>query len=139
MKCDDFGSLYDYSLTIEQNIKEFKNYGVRTTSRTLKTWLEENGIPYKTDKDVRNGHVIRFYKEDPNRSSREIETLCKEQGIDISYRTIQRILRTYNKPEVVTGLSFVQNNSSNIRQTLCGGSKNHESWSHNNVEPKFTL
>ncbi len=92
MKCEDFGSLYDYSLTVEQNIREFKKYGVRTTARTLRTWLEENGIPYKTDKEVRDEHVIRYYEEDPSRSSRDIETLCKEQGIDVSYRTIQRIL-----------------------------------------------
>lgn len=95
MKCEDFGSLYDYSLTVEQNIKEFKKYGVRTTSRTLKTWLEENGIPYITDKEVRDKHVIKFYEEDPSRSSRDLETLCKEQGINISYRTIQRILSNH--------------------------------------------
>lgn len=90
MKCEDFGSLYDYSLTIEQNIKEFRNYGVRTTSKTLRTWLEENGIPYTTDKEVRDEHVIALYKEDPSRSSREIERLC-----NVNYRTIQRILKKY--------------------------------------------
>ena len=92
IKCEDFGNMYDYSLTIEQNIKEFKNYGIRTTFRTLKTWLEENGIPYSTDKEVRDGHIIRLFEEAPSRSSREIEKLCKEQGLEISYRTIQRIL-----------------------------------------------
>lgn len=60
MKCEDFGNMYDYSLTVEQNIKEFRNSGVRTTSRTLRTWLEENGISYTTDKEVRDGHVIRL-------------------------------------------------------------------------------
>ncbi len=95
IKCEDFESLYDFSMTIDQNIREFKNYGVSTTSRTLKTWLEENNIPYKTDKQVRNEHVIKLYEEDTSRSSREIETLCKEQGVNISYRTIQRILTDY--------------------------------------------
>ena len=92
MKCDDFGNLYDYSLTLEQNIKEFRNYGVNTTSRTLRTWLEENGIPYTTDKELRDEHVITLYNEDPSRSSRELERLC-----NVNYRTIQRILKKYKE------------------------------------------
>ena len=96
MKCDDFGNLYDYSQTLEQNIKEFRNYGVNTTSKTLRTWLEDNGIPYTTDKKLRDEHVITLYNEDPSRSSRVIEGLCKEQGLEISYRTIQRILNKYS-------------------------------------------
>lgn len=95
MKCDEFGSLYDCSQTIEENIRAFRDYGVRTTVNTLKKWLEENEIPYITNKQVRNGHVIKFYEEDPTRSSREIERLCKENGIDINYRTVQRILAAH--------------------------------------------
>lgn len=92
MKCDDFGNLYDYSLTLEQNIKEFRNYGVNTTSSTLRTWLEENGIQYTTDKELRDEHVITLYNEDPSRSSRELERLC-----NVNYRTIQRILKKYKE------------------------------------------
>lgn len=95
MKCDDFGALYDYSLTLEENIKAFINFGVKTTPRTLKAWLEENNIPYRTDKEIRDEHVIRLYQEDNTRSSREIERLCKELGIDVNYRTVQRILSRY--------------------------------------------
>lgn len=96
MKCDDFGSLYDCSLTVEQNIVEFKNYGVRTTPKTLKKWLDENGIPYKTDKEIRDEHVIKFYEQNSTRSSREIERLCNQIGIEVNYRTIQRILSRHN-------------------------------------------
>lgn len=97
MKCDDFGSLYDCSLTVEQNIEEFRNYGIRTTPKTLKTWLDDNGIPYRTDKQIRDGHIIRLYEEDKNRSSRQIERLCKADGIEVNYRTVQRILARHNK------------------------------------------
>lgn len=96
MKCDDFGSLYDCSMTIEQNIADFKDYGVRTTPKTLKKWLDENGIPYKTDKEIRDEHVIKFYEQNSTRSSREIERLCNQIGIEVNYRTIQRILSRHN-------------------------------------------
>lgn len=96
MKSDDFGSLYDCSLTLEQNIEDFKNYGVRTTPKTLKNWLDENKIPYKTDKEVRDEHVIKFYEEAPTRSSRDIVHLCKDAGIEVNYRTVQRILSRHN-------------------------------------------
>ena len=95
IKNNDFEELYDCSQTIEKNISELKKFGVKTTPKTLKTWLENNGIPYTTDKDVRDKTVIKLYEEDNNRSSREIEKLCKEQGLEISYRTIQRVLNKY--------------------------------------------
>lgn len=95
MRCDDFGSLYDCSLKLEQNIEAFKNYGIRTTPKTLKKWLDENDIPFRTDKQIRDEHVIKFYEQAPTRSSREIERLCNEIGIDVNYRTIQRILVRY--------------------------------------------
>lgn len=96
MKCEDFGNLYDYSLTIEQNLAEFINHGVKTTFNTLQKWLDQNSIPYTTDKQIRNEHVIKFYEEDNSRSSREIERLCKQNNIDVNYRTIQRILKKHN-------------------------------------------
>lgn len=95
MKCIDFENLYDCSITLEQNIKEFKKFGVVTTPKTLKTWLDGNGIPYITDKEVRYEHVLKIFEENKSRSSRELEQLCKEQGVEISYRTIQRLLKKH--------------------------------------------
>ena len=99
IKINDFENMYDCSLTIEQNIREFKKFGVVTTPKTLKTWLNENGIPYTTDKQVRVKHVQKLYEENKSRSSREIENLCKQQGIEVSYRTIQRILAHAHETE----------------------------------------
>ncbi len=75
-----------------------------TTPRTLKAWLEENEIPYRTDKEIRDEHVIRLYDEDPTRSSREIERLGKGLGIEVNYRTVQRILSRH-KSEIENKVS----------------------------------
>ncbi|MBD5198705.1 MAG: hypothetical protein HDS86_06085 [Bacteroidales bacterium] len=97
IKNNDFEDLYDCSLTVEQNITEFKKFGVKTTPRTLKTWLNDNGVPYLTDKVVRDRLVIKLYEEDMSRSSRELERLCKEHDVEVNYRTIQRILNKHNR------------------------------------------
>ena len=92
MRCDEFGSLYDFSKTVESNLQDFRSYGINTTKRTLVRWLEENGYPYDTDKDLRNRMVLHFYNEDPTRSSRDIEKLCADAGVKVSYRTVQKIV-----------------------------------------------
>lgn len=71
-----------------------------TTPRTLKAWLEENEIPFRTDKE----NVIRLYDEDHTRSSREIERLGKGLGIEVNYRTVQRILSRH-KSEIENKMS----------------------------------
>lgn len=99
MKYEEFGSLYDCSLTMEQNIKEFKKHGIKTTPKTLIQWLQDNGITYRTDKAVRDEYVIKLYNEDPQRSSRVIAKMCNNEGISVNYRTIQRILKEHkSKP-----------------------------------------
>ena len=55
-------------------------------------WLEENGLPYDTDKDLRNRMVLQFHKTYPTRSSRDIEKLCADAGVKVSYRTVQKIV-----------------------------------------------
>ena len=92
MRCDEFGSLYDFSKTVESNLQDFRSYGINTTKRTLVRWLEENGYPYDTDKDLRNRMVLQFHKADSTRSSRDIEKLCADAGVRVSYRTVQKIV-----------------------------------------------
>ena len=92
MRCDEFGSLYDFSKTVESNLQDFRSYGINTTKRTLVRWLEENGLPYDTDKDLRNRMVLQLHKADPTRSSRDIEKLCADAGVRVSYRTVQKIV-----------------------------------------------
>lgn len=101
MKTLDISSLWNDQLTLEENIEEFKNYGVSTTKKTVIKWLDSEGKDYITNaqkqRNIRNKVVIEVYLEDKSRSSREIERIVKERGYDISYKTIQPIVNEYNK------------------------------------------
>lgn len=92
MKANDFGSMYDFSMTVEDNIEEFKKYGVKTTKKTLIKWLEENGYNYVTKKEYRNSMIMYFYNEDKTRSCREIEKLCKDNNIKVCFKTISDVI-----------------------------------------------
>lgn len=92
MRCEDFGEYYDFSMTVEDNVKEMRNNNVKTTKRTLVRWLEENGFPYELEKDRRDRMIVQLYEEDRTRSSREIEKLCLNSGVKVSYRTIQKVV-----------------------------------------------
>lgn len=93
MKDNDFGSMYDFTLTVEQNIKIFKEYGIKTKKQTLIKWLKDNGLDYVTDKDQRNQMIIDLYNENNSRSSREIENLCRENGIKVGKDTILKVIK----------------------------------------------
>lgn len=96
IKDTDLGSLYDCNLTLEENIEEFKEYGVKCTKKRLIQWCEENNIEYLTNKEYRNSLIVYYYKEDNKRSSREIERLLKENNnIEVSYKTIQTVLTNF--------------------------------------------
>lgn len=95
MKCYDIGNLYDFSLTLEENLTLLKSYGLKITKRYLKKWLKELNQPYITDKDKRDKMVIDFHNEDDTRSSRDIERLCNDRGVKVSYRTVQNIITNY--------------------------------------------
>lgn len=93
MKDDEIGANLDLLLTVEENIEQFKNSGIKITKNRLLQFLEEYEITLKTNKEVRNEKVIDLQKENPTLSLRELEKLCKENGININYTTIQRILK----------------------------------------------
>lgn len=95
IKENDFGSLYDFNLTIEENIEEMKKYGVSTTKKTLTKWLDQNKLDYVTNKDFRNSMIIYYYKENPKRSSREIVKLCANDGIKVGKDTVIKVLNEF--------------------------------------------
>ncbi len=92
MKDNDFGSLYDFNASVEDNLKVFHEQGLKTKKNTLIKWLNDKGYDYFTKKDERNKLVIELYNENPNRSSREIERLCKDRGIKVKDKTISTII-----------------------------------------------
>lgn len=95
MKSGDFGQLYDFNCTVEENIKYMKLYCISTKKQTLIRWLEENGYSYKTDKEYRNNRIIEVYKDNKKLSSRMIENILKNEGIKVSYKTIQTVIKEY--------------------------------------------
>lgn len=95
MKSNDFGSLYDFNKTVEDNIKEFKEYGIKTTKKTLIKWLDSNNFEYVTKKDFRDKTIIYYYTEDSNRSSREISQLCKQDGVNVKKDTVIKVINEY--------------------------------------------
>lgn len=97
IKSNDIGSLYDCSMTIEENIEEFKKYGVSIKKPTLINWCEENYIDFITNKEKRDNMICYYYDEDNSRSSRDIEKLLKKDNIIVSYVTINKVLNAYKK------------------------------------------
>lgn len=95
MKDKDFGSLYDFNLSLEQNLKVFHQFGLSTKKDTLKAWLEEKGYDYFTDKELRDKFIIEQYNNNQNLSYREIEKICKENDVKANKDTIREILREY--------------------------------------------
>ena len=97
IKDNDFGTYYDFSKTLEQNLTDFKELGIRTTKRTLEKWLKENNLEYTTDKQIRNNYIIELYKQ--GNSTREIERICKTEGINVSQKTVVNIINKVSKNE----------------------------------------
>ena len=111
MKDNDFGSLYDFNASVEDNLKVFHEQGLKTKKNTLIKWLKDKGYDYFTEKDKRNKLVIELYKDNPNRSYREIEKLCKERGIKVKDKTISTII---NKCVKIDSTSILSEDSCSI-------------------------
>lgn len=95
LKDKEIGEVIDLDSTLEDNIKLLTDNGVKITKKRLQEFCDTNGITLNSTKDNRNTIVINFYKENNSRSSRDIEKLCREIGLKVSYKTIQTILNEY--------------------------------------------
>lgn len=95
MKDEEIGENLDLSISLEENIKEFKKNGIKITKNRINQFLKDYDIQLKTDKEIRNDAVIQLHIENPSLSSRKLEKLCKENGINITYKTIQSIIKKY--------------------------------------------
>ena len=97
MKSNEFGELYDFNCSVEENIKYFKEYGISTKKQTLIKWLVENNLDYYTDKDYRNKMIMYYHNEDTSRSSRAIEKLMKNDGMKVGKSTISQVIKENSK------------------------------------------
>ena len=87
-------SCYDELLSVEENYTYINEYIPHKKARLIEA-LERNNIKYFTEEDNKKNFVIELHKGNPNKSSRELEKMCRENGFKISYRTICRIIKEY--------------------------------------------
>lgn len=90
---NDLDSAYDHSKTLEENLKELKNFGISIKRKAVIEWLDENGYSYTTDKDYKEMVVLFLYEEDKTRSCKDLEKLCRKEGVSLHYKTICKIIR----------------------------------------------
>ena len=88
--------LLDTNKTIEDNIKEFRAEGYKITKKRLIQYLNEYNISLSSDRELKYQKVIDIYNENPLLSSRALERVCKDNGIKITFRSIQLIINKLN-------------------------------------------
>lgn len=90
---DTIGSVIDFNLSLEENLEEMKKMGIPIQMRRLKKFIKENRLVdyIKTDRHIRDEHIRSIVTDNPNASLRQIEHLCKEQGITVSPNTIRKV------------------------------------------------
>ena len=95
MKDDSIGSIIDSKLSIEENISEFKKFGINIKKKRLLQFIKENQLEgyIKSDKQIKEECILSIVKANPDASLRKLAEKCKEQNIDVSYETIRKISR----------------------------------------------
>ena len=58
-------------------------------------FCERYNIKLKTNKEIRNDKIIDLYKENKDLSYSKLKTICEMNGIDISSKTIERLIKDY--------------------------------------------
>lgn len=117
MKDEQIEENLDYTKTLEDNIKLMKENGIKITKNRLQQFLKDYEVTLKTDKQIRNEKIISLYRENPTLSSRKLETLCRENGINVTYKTIQGIIKE-NSIGKKNEKAFIFTNSNNREASL---------------------
>ena len=96
MKDKSIGSIIDLSLSLEENLVELRNMGMKIKKNRLMQFIKENHLEdyIKSDKQIKEERVLEIVKTNPNTSLRKLAEMCKEQNLLVSYETIRKISRT---------------------------------------------
>ena len=86
-KDEQIGELLDLSATLEDNLKV-----IPTSKKRLLQFCEEYGLELMTDKERRNERVKEIAQEHPQASLRQLEELCKAEGVAVSRNTIRQVV-----------------------------------------------
>ncbi len=95
LKDDAIGELINLSLSLEDNLNEVRNNGISLNKKRLVEFCERYNIKLKTNKEIRNDKIIELYKSNKDLSYSKLKTICEMNGIDVSSKTIERIIKEY--------------------------------------------
>ena len=93
LKDESIGNIIDINLSLEDNLKELRKYGVKIKKDRLKRFIRENHLDQyiKTEKQIKEERIAEIIKNNPNASLRTLGDLCKKQHIQVSHETIRTI------------------------------------------------
>ena len=92
-KDEEIGNNLDLSLSLEANIELMKSNGVSTTKARLIQFCNDYEVELLSEKDMRNKKIIEICNLNPDLSVRKLQELCNENGIDVNYNTIRRLMK----------------------------------------------
>lgn len=100
LKDESIGNIIDINLSLEDNLKELRKYGVKIKKDRLKRFIRDNHLDQyiKTEKQIREERIAEIIKHNPNASLRTLGDLCKKQNIKVSHETI-RIIKARTPPK----------------------------------------
>ena len=97
LKDDAIGEVIDLNLSLEDNLDVIRKNGISLKKKRLVEFCERYNIKLKTNKEIRNDKIIDLYKTNKDLSIAKLEQICIMNGIDVSSKTIERIIKEYLK------------------------------------------
>ena len=79
--------------TLEDNLERIINEGINISKHRFMIICKKFKIKLITEKERKYQMIIDIYKRNPTLSSRKLEEIAKENNINVSYRTIQKIIK----------------------------------------------
>lgn len=116
LKDEMIGEFIDLSISFEGNMTILKENGISIKKERLFQFLERFNITLKTDKELRNQRIIEIYLDNSDKSFYELETICKSEGIKVSYKTINNIVKEYKK--TINNNNGKKNHLSDIKTSI---------------------
>ena len=93
MTDNDIYIYYENTTNADQIFRDMHADGFKTKRDRITQFLDDNHLPYTTDKDERNRIVIQIYEEDKTRGYKKIARIYTERtGQPISSNTVKNIL-----------------------------------------------
>lgn len=93
MTDNDIYQYYEQTTNVDQIFREMHADGFKTKRERIIQFVDDNRLPYTTDKEERNRIVIKIYEEDKTKGYKKIAKLYKEYtGRHVSSNTVKNIL-----------------------------------------------